>query len=69
MTRLLIRHARNLRRNRYGKALLRVFDKKPSVTLKSILRTTEGATNTYSLPPYLSVVWDETTGRLITAPE
>ena len=37
VTRLLIRHARNLRRLKYGKALIRMFVKKPSVALKFIL--------------------------------
>ncbi len=32
-TRILMRHARNLRRMRYGKALLRMFIKKPSMAL------------------------------------
>ena len=66
---MLIRHDRNLRRIRYGKALLRLFIKKPSVALKSILRTSEGITNTPFPPIDLSVIRDETTGRLITTPE
>jgi len=69
VTGILIRHARNLRRVRYGKALLRLFIKKPSVALKSIMRTSEGITDTPSLPTYLSVLRDETTGHLINAPE
>ncbi len=67
--RILIRHSRKLRRMRYGKALLRLFIKKPSASLKSIMRTTEGVTDTPSLATHLSVIRDETTGRLITAPE
>ncbi len=66
VTRLLIRHARNLRRLGYGKALLRVFVKKPSVALKSTMRIAEGETNTTFLPTNLSEIWDETTDRLIT---
>ena len=54
---------------RYCKALFRLFIKKPSVALKYILRTTEGVTDTPSLLTDLSVIRDETTGRLITAPE
>ena len=67
--RILIRHACKLRRVRYGKAMLRMFVKKPSVTLKSILRTSEGAADAPSLPTDLFVLWDETTGQIITAPE
>ena len=69
VTRLLIRHARNLRRMRYGKALLRIFLKKPSVALKSILCATEGEQVTTSLPIEISLILDETTGRLITTPD
>jgi hypothetical protein len=69
VTRLLIRHVRNLRRVRYGKALLNLFVKKSSVTLEYILRTAEGVTDTTFLPADLSVICDETTGRLITAPD
>ena len=69
MTRLLIRHARNLRRMRYGKALFRLFIKKPKVALTCIMRTTKEVTDTPSLPIDLSVTRDETTGRIITAPE
>ena len=38
-TRLLLKHARKQRRLKYGKALLRMFLKKPRVALQSILRT------------------------------
>ncbi len=69
MTRILIRHARDLRRVRYGKALLRMFIKKLSVALKSILRTSEGVADAPFLSTDLSVIRDETTGHLITAPE
>ncbi len=65
VTRILIRHARNLRLVRYGKALLRLFIKKPSVALKYILRTAEGVTDTHSQPTDLSVLRDEITGRLV----
>jgi hypothetical protein len=67
-SRLLIRHARNLRRLKYGKELLRIFVKKPSVALKSILRTSEGATDNPTLHIDLSVLRDETSGRLLTTP-
>ena len=48
-TRLLIRHARNLRRLKYGKALLRMFVKKPSVALKSIIPTSAERTENPTL--------------------
>jgi hypothetical protein len=67
-TRLLIRHARSLRRLKYGKALLRVFVKNPSFALKSILRISEGAPDNPTLPTDLSVLRDETSGRLLTTP-
>ncbi len=67
-TRLLIRHERNLRRLKYGKALLRLFAKKPSAALKSILRTSEGTSDNPILPTDLSVLRDETSGRLLTTP-
>jgi len=67
-TRLLIRHARNLRRLKYGKALIRMFVKKPSVALKSILQTSEGTPDNPTLPTDLSVLRDETYGRLLTTP-
>jgi hypothetical protein len=57
-TRLLIRHARNLRRLKYGKVLLRIFVKKPSAALKSILRTSERAPDNPTLPTDLSVLLD-----------
>ncbi len=50
--RLFIRHARNLRRLKYGKALLRIFVKKPITALKSILRTSEGTADNPSPPSY-----------------
>ena len=68
-TRLLIRHARNLRRLRYGKTLLRLFVKNPSAALKSILRTTEGEKVTNILPTNLSIIRDKITGHIIPAPE
>ena len=69
VTRIRIQDARNLRRTRYGKALLRLFVNKPSVALRYILRTTEGAARTPSLLTNLFGLGDETAGRLITAPE
>ena len=65
-TRPLIRHARNLRHLKYGKALLRIFVKKPSAALKSILCTSEGTLDNLTLPTDLSVLRDETSGRLLT---
>jgi hypothetical protein len=60
MIRHLMRHARNIRRLKYGKALLRMFVKKPNVTLKSILRTTMGTSTHSTLPTDLSIIKDET---------
>ena len=67
-TRLIIRHARNLRRLKYGKAFARMFVKKPSVTLKSILRTSEGTPDDLTPPTDLSVLRDKTSGRLLATP-
>jgi hypothetical protein len=67
-TRLLIRHARNLRRLKYGKARIRMFVYKPSVTLNSILRASEGTPNNPRLPTDLSVLRDEPSRRLLTTP-
>ena len=49
-------------------ALLRIFVKKPSVALTSILRTSEGAPNNPTLRTDLSVLRDETSGRMLTTP-
>ncbi len=59
-------HVRNLRRLKYGKILLRVFAKKPSVALKFILRSATRDAASTTLPIDLSILRDETTGRLIT---
>jgi len=67
-TRLLIRHARNLRRLKYGKAFLHMFEKKPSAALKSILRSSEGTPDNPTLPTDVSVLRDETFGQLLTTP-
>jgi len=67
-TRLLIRHARNLRRLKYGKRLLRIFVKKPSAALKSILHTSERTRDKPTLPTSLSVLRDETFRRLLVTP-
>ncbi len=66
---MLMRHARNMRRVRYGKALLRVFLNKPSVALKFIIRAVERASDNPSLSTDISILRDDTTCRLITAPE
>ena len=42
--------------------------KKPNVALKSILRTSEGTTDNTKLPTDLSILRDETFGRLVTTP-
>jgi hypothetical protein len=49
--RLLIRHARNLRRLRYNKDMLRLFVKKPSAALKSICAHMKGKRTLPSFPP------------------
>ena len=67
-TRLLTRHAHNLRRLKYGKALLRMFVKNQSVALKSILRTSEGTPDNPTLPTDLSVLRDETSRHILTTP-
>ncbi len=67
-TRLLIRHARNLRRLKYGKTLLRIFIKKPSAALKAILRNSEETLDNTTLPTDLSDLQDETSGHLLTTP-
>jgi hypothetical protein len=58
--------ARNFRWVKYGKALLRMFVKKPIVALKAILRSSEGKPDNPTLPTDLSVLRDETTGQMIT---
>ncbi len=68
VTRLLIRHARNLRRLKYGKTLLCIFVKKPIATLKAILCTSEGTPDKPTLPTDLSVLRDETYERLLVTP-
>jgi len=64
-TRILIRHARNLRRMKYGKTLLRIFAKKPRAALNSIIRTLEGTLDNPTLPTNISVLRDETSMRLL----
>jgi hypothetical protein len=65
-TRLPIRHARNLKRLKYGKSRLRIFVKKPIVALKSILRTSTGPSDTPSLPTDLYILRDKESGLLTT---
>ncbi len=60
-TRFLLRHVRNFRRFKYGKALLRMIVKKPSAALESILRSLEGKLDTFTLPTDLFVLRDEKT--------
>ena len=66
--RLLLKHARNVRRIKYGQNLLRMFAKRPNMALKSILRTAAGNTADITLPTDLSIIKDEATGLLITHP-
>ena len=65
---LLLKHAQDVRRIKYGKNLLRLFAKKPNMALKSILRTTAGNTNTNTLPTDLFIIKNVATGLLITNP-
>ena len=67
-TRFLIHYARNFRLLKYGKAILRVFVKKPSMAFKSILRTSEGTTYNPTLHADLSILRDVKSGRLLTTP-
>ncbi len=53
---LLLKHARNQRRLKYGKALLRMFLNKTRVALQSILRTAAEEENTHPLPTDLSIL-------------
>jgi len=45
-----------------------MFVKKPSVALKSILRTSEGTPDNPTLPTDISVLRDKIHGRLLTTP-
>ena len=45
-----------------------MFVKKTSVALKSILRSSEGQSDTNTLPTDLSVLRNESTGQLLTSP-
>ncbi len=58
-TRHLFRYARNVRRLKYGKALLRMFEKKPSVAMKSILRTSEETTDNVTILTDFSILQDD----------
>jgi hypothetical protein len=53
---------------KYGKALLLMFIKKTKVALHSIFRTTAEEDNSQPLPTYLSILRDDTTGRLLVDP-
>ena len=66
--RALIKHARNVRRAKYGKHLLKLFVTKPNKALKSLLRTAAGSRMSNTLPTDLSIIKDEVTGILITDP-
>ncbi len=67
-TRILLKHARNQRRLKYGKALLRMFLKKPKVALQSILRTVVEEENSQPLPTNLSILKDDASGRFMVDP-
>jgi hypothetical protein len=67
-TRLLLKYARNQRRLKYGKVLLRVFLKKPKVALQSILRTAAEDENTQPFPTDLSILRDDASGRILVDP-
>jgi hypothetical protein len=66
---MLLKHARNQRKIKYGKALLRMFFKNPKVALQSILRTAAEAENTQHLPTDLSILRDEASGCLPVDPD
>ena len=65
---LLLKHARNVRRAKYGTSLLKMFVKKPNMALKSLLRTAAGCVTSNTLPTDLSIIKDEDTGMLTTEP-
>ncbi len=67
-TRLLLKHARSVRRFKFGKILPRMFAKKPNMALKSIIRTAAGNSDTNTLPTDLSIINDKASGLLITNP-
>ena len=67
-TRILLKYARNQRRLKYGKALLRMFINKTKVALQSILRTAAEEENTQPLPTDLSIVKYIASGRLLVDP-
>ena len=67
-TRILLKHARNQRRLKYGKALLRMFLKKPRVALQSILRTAAEKENIQPLPMDDSILRDDSSGLLLVVP-
>ena len=66
--RLQLKHARTVRRAKYGANLLNIFVKRPNVALKSLLRTAVGTTTTDTLPTDLSIIKNEAKGVLITNP-
>jgi hypothetical protein len=63
-----MRHARNTRRLKYGKALLRMFVKKPNEALNSILSMAMGTSTQHTFPTDLSIIKNEITGLFITTP-
>jgi len=67
--RFLLKHVRNQRRVKYGKALLRVFITKPKVALQSILRKVTEKADSQPLTINLFVLREESTGRLLMDPE
>jgi hypothetical protein len=67
-THLFLKHDHNKRRLKYGRALLRMFSKKPKMTLKSILRTATETENCQPIPTNLIIIKDDATGRLLMDP-
>jgi len=68
MTKLLLKHARNQRRFKYGKALLRMFITKPKAALQFILCTAANKPDSQSLPTNLFIIGEDNTGRLLVDP-
>jgi hypothetical protein len=68
MTRLLLKHARNQRRVKYGNTLLHMFITKTKAALQSILRTAAGELDSQPLSTNLSGIREDITGRQIIDP-
>jgi hypothetical protein len=65
---MLLKHARNQRKPKNGKALLRIFIENAKVALQSILRATSEKEDSQPLPTNLSIIRHDITGRLVVDP-